>query len=156
MKYTLIDISNEKTLAVLDTQQPSFVDVKANLRGNALLVNNKSKTGYYLFSKKLDVCTVATPYGQLTLRLGRGELGAGEGQAASTSKAIKSSMPGKVVRLLCKEGDVVEKNQPILIIEAMKMENEIRASIAGRVTQVAVTEGKKVETGELLVKIDKT
>lgn len=156
MKYTLIDVVNDKTLAVVDMEEPTLSAVQARLRGRALLVKNKNNVSFYLCATKAGVCTVATPFGQLTVRVERGEQTESQGSAIQSSKAVKSSMPGKVVRIMCKEGDVVTKNQPILIIEAMKMENEIRAPLGGVVGQIAVAEGKKVETGELLVKITKT
>jgi biotin carboxyl carrier protein len=61
-------------------------------------------------------------------------------------------MPGKIVRILVKLGDVVAKDQPILVMEAMKMENQIKATQAGKVSKISVTEGQALETGaELLV-----
>jgi biotin carboxyl carrier protein len=61
-------------------------------------------------------------------------------------------MPGKVVRLLVNEGDSVEEGQGLVVVEAMKMENEIGAPKAGRVNSIAVEAGQAVEAGaELLV-----
>jgi biotin carboxyl carrier protein len=64
---------------------------------------------------------------------------------------LKSIMPGVVVRLLVKEGEAVEKDQPLLILEAMKMQNEIAAPAAGRVAAVHVREGQAVSSGARLV-----
>ena len=63
-------------------------------------------------------------------------------------------MPGKVVELLVQAGEAVEKDQGIIIIEAMKMENEIRAPVAGTVKAVHVEAGQAVESGELLVELE--
>jgi biotin carboxyl carrier protein len=60
---------------------------------------------------------------------------------------IRAQMPGKIIRLMVEVGQVVQKDQPILVMEAMKMENEIRASQAGQVSQLKVVEGQAVETG---------
>ena len=61
-------------------------------------------------------------------------------------------MPGKVVRLLVGVGDEVEQGQGVIVVEAMKMENEIAATRAGRVRSFAVETGQTVESGaELLV-----
>jgi biotin carboxyl carrier protein len=60
-------------------------------------------------------------------------------------------MPGKVIRVLVKAGDSVAARQPLVVIEAMKMENEIAAPRAGTVGEVAVGEGDPVEAGRLLV-----
>lgn len=64
---------------------------------------------------------------------------------------IRASMPGKVVKVLCKVGDVVKPGQALLIIEAMKMENELRASGGGKVESIAVREGQTVEGGQALL-----
>ena len=62
-------------------------------------------------------------------------------------------MPGKVVRVLVKSGDVVHARQGLVVIEAMKMENELRAARAGTVTEVPAREAMSVEAGTLLVVI---
>jgi biotin carboxyl carrier protein len=62
-------------------------------------------------------------------------------------------MPGKVVRVLVKAGDRVAARQPVVVVEAMKMENELRASREGTVAEVHVREGMSVDAGALLVVI---
>lgn len=66
---------------------------------------------------------------------------------------VKSVMPGVVVSLLVNEGDVVEEGQPLLVLEAMKMQNEIAAPVAGVVKRVHVREGEAVSAGAKLVEI---
>ncbi len=63
---------------------------------------------------------------------------------------LKSIMPGVVIKLLVKENDTVAKDQPLLILEAMKMQNEIAAPAAGRVRSVHVREGQAVASGAKL------
>jgi pyruvate carboxylase subunit B len=63
---------------------------------------------------------------------------------------LKSVMPGVVVKLLVSEGQTVEKDQPLLILEAMKMQNEIGAPAAGRVAALHVKEGQPVASGAKL------
>ena len=67
---------------------------------------------------------------------------------------IISEMPGKVARLLVAEGDEVNEGQPVMVIEAMKMENEISTPKAGQVKGVAVSAGENVEGGAVLMVID--
>jgi glutaconyl-CoA decarboxylase len=62
-------------------------------------------------------------------------------------------MPGKIWKLHAKEGDVIAEGQIVLILEAMKMENEIFAPVAGTVSQILVKEGDSVNTGDTLVVI---
>jgi biotin carboxyl carrier protein len=60
-------------------------------------------------------------------------------------------MPGRVVRVLVTEGLDVEAGEGLVVIEAMKMENELKAPRKGRVSEVAVQEGQAVDAGALLV-----
>jgi biotin carboxyl carrier protein len=66
---------------------------------------------------------------------------------------LRAPIPGKVVKALVKVGDQVSAGQALLVIEAMKMENEVRAPRAARVTALAVTEGAAVETGQDLLSL---
>ncbi len=74
--------------------------------------------------------------------------------AAHASEArVTSPMPGKVIRVLVEDGQDVTAGQGLLILEAMKMENEIRAPIAGKVKRVHVQAAQMVMPAELLVEI---
>ena len=64
---------------------------------------------------------------------------------------ITAPMPGRVVRLLVSEGDEVKAHQPLVVVEAMKMANELRSPHGGRIKEITVTEGVSVEAGRLLV-----
>jgi biotin carboxyl carrier protein len=67
---------------------------------------------------------------------------------------VKAVMPGVVVRVLVEEGARVEAGQPLLILEAMKMQNEIAATVAGTVSRLHVEAGRAVAAGERLIQID--
>lgn len=77
----------------------------------------------------------------------------GQRKKASEPGHVTAAMPGSVVDVLVKEGDVVDVGQGILVTEAMKMENEIQALVAGRVMHVYVNKGDRVTPGEILVEI---
>jgi pyruvate carboxylase len=66
---------------------------------------------------------------------------------------LGASIPGTVLKVLVKEGDVVKEGQSLVVIEAMKMETNITAALAGKVEKVTVTEGQQVKAGELLIKL---
>ena len=87
------------------------------------------------------------------LRAGEEHLTASEGGRKKAVR-VRAQMPGKIVRVLAKAGAAIDKDQPLLVMEAMKMENEIRAPQAGQVKDVKVTEGQAVETGADLVILD--
>ena len=67
---------------------------------------------------------------------------------------VTAPMPGKVVRVLVKPGDDVQARQGLVVVEAMKMENELRAAGPGRVRAVFVREGQSVEAGSALVAVE--
>ena len=71
--------------------------------------------------------------------------------AAGQEKIVKSPMPGRVVKVLVAPGQVVEIGQGLLVLEAMKMENEVRAKAAGTVAEIHVAAGATVEGGAKLV-----
>ena len=83
-------------------------------------------------------------------RWGRREEG---GASGSGPQRILAPMPGKIVRILVKTGEAVIARQPIAVVEAMKMENELRAARDGTVSEIHTRDGAPVEAGTLLVVI---
>ena len=80
----------------------------------------------------------------------------GQTGAASASGQVKlsSPMPGKVVRVLLKAGDEVAERQGVLVVEAMKMQNEVQSPKAGKIAEIKVSEGQTVNAGEALAVIE--
>jgi biotin carboxyl carrier protein len=76
------------------------------------------------------------------------------GASADGLAEIKTMMPGKVVRLVASAGDHVEKGDSILVVEAMKMQNDLKASKTGVVKEIRVSEGSTVAAGEVLAVIE--
>jgi biotin carboxyl carrier protein len=72
---------------------------------------------------------------------------------AAGNDAMTSPMPGTILKILVNVGDEVKENQPLLILEAMKMENEVVASANGKVTGLHVTLGQVVNAGDPLITI---
>lgn len=75
-------------------------------------------------------------------------------RAASGPEAVRAPMPGKVVKVLCAAGDPVAAGQGLVVVEAMKMENELRAPRDGVVKAVQVKEGQAVEALQTLVTLE--
>jgi pyruvate carboxylase subunit B len=73
---------------------------------------------------------------------------------AGTRQELRAQMPGKIVKVLVSAGDPVERDQGLVIIEAMKMENELKSEVSGVVADVRVREGETVESGALLLVIE--
>jgi biotin carboxyl carrier protein len=64
---------------------------------------------------------------------------------------VTAPMPGKVVRILVSAGDLVETSQGLVVVEAMKMQNELKAARPGRVTEIRAREGETVAAGDVLM-----
>jgi biotin carboxyl carrier protein len=106
------------------------------------------------------------PDGTLTLHTGLAEYHAevsdprswrGRRQGAVEAEGrqqITAPMPGKVVRLLVKQGDSVEAGQGLLVVEAMKMQNEIRSPKSGKIEKLFAQEGQPVNAGEVLLWVE--
>jgi biotin carboxyl carrier protein len=73
---------------------------------------------------------------------------------ADGPRVIKASMPGRVVRVLAARGDAVEANQGVVVIEAMKMQNELKSPKAGTVVEMRVASGDTVTAGDVLAVIE--
>jgi biotin carboxyl carrier protein len=69
---------------------------------------------------------------------------------AEGSQRVIAPMPGKVVRVLAKVGDAIEAGKGILVVEAMKMQNEVRSPKSGKIERLLVSEGQAVSAGEVL------
>jgi biotin carboxyl carrier protein len=75
----------------------------------------------------------------------------GASAAGTGPRSTVSPMPGRIVKVLVKPGDMVAAHQGLVVVEAMKMENELRAPQAGRVTEVKVADGMSVDAGAVLI-----
>lgn len=73
---------------------------------------------------------------------------------AEGRQLIAAPMPGKIIRVLVRAGEKVQAAQGLLVVEAMKMQNEIRSPKSGTVEKLLVQEGQPVNAGEVLVWID--
>jgi biotin carboxyl carrier protein len=117
---------------------------------------------------RAEVLAVSPQVGQVRLAMGGLEYAAevvdeAHARLASVAAAhggghahleLKAPMPGLLVRLLCAVGEEVEPGQPLVVLQAMKMENELALPRGGKVTQVQVEAGQTVEQGQTLVVVD--
>ena len=74
-----------------------------------------------------------------------------KGKTGGSEKLVKAPMPGRIVKLLVASGDDVEAGQPLLVMEAMKMENEIKAKTSGKIADILVKVGETVEGNAKLI-----
>ena len=76
------------------------------------------------------------------------------GSAQGGERRVLAPMPGRILRVLVKVGDLVEARQGLVVMEAMKMENELTIAEPGRVKEITVAEGASVEAGRVLVIVE--
>ena len=79
---------------------------------------------------------------------------AAAGHKASGKRELRAAMPGIVVAVKAKEGDVVEEGQTLVVLEAMKMQNPLGAETSGKVTRVLCKQGEAVAGGALLMELE--
>ena len=97
----------------------------------------------------VDVMGLSTEVGVVDPR--RKSLRLSGAQAGGT---LSTQMPGRIVRLLASPGDLVTKGQPVMVVEAMKMENEMKSPVNGVIAEIFVAEGQVVEAGTKLARIE--
>lgn len=78
----------------------------------------------------------------------------GEERTSEGTLLVKAPMPGKVIKICVSEKDEVRKNQTLAIVEAMKMENEIKASVDGTIKEIHVTAGDLVDSEMPLIELE--
>jgi biotin carboxyl carrier protein len=137
--------------------QPAEIDVRRTDLGLSLVFRDDGRS--------VDAATTARGGGEWFVQLphvalspvvdGRRFRRASTETAAGTGEQrILAPMPGRIVRVLVKPGESVDVRQGLVVVEAMKMENELSTPRAGRVKDVLVAEGASVEAGRLLVVIE--
>lgn len=77
-----------------------------------------------------------------------------KGSGFGGDEELKAGMPGKIIEIFAKQGDLVKANKPLLIMEAMKMENEMRTSRDVKIKEICIKQGDSVETGAILIKFE--
>jgi len=126
---------------------PPAADPRTSRRSHLVGVEERraGKVVVHVDGRPVSV-TLPAPQGRASRQPGLRADGSGPEQ-------VIAPMPGRVIKMLVKPGDRVAPRQPVVIIEAMKMQNELRALRAGTVSDVCVTEGVLVDAGAPLVVI---
>jgi biotin carboxyl carrier protein len=143
LRYTVGKIEGEASVAVAHG-------------GHALLFQMQEKVVAARIAHVHETFHVATREHSLTCKVypeSRFLAARLQGRSGGAKGALLAQMPGRVVRLMVSEGDRVEQGEGVLILEAMKMENEVRAPISGTIKGVFVVEGGDVKAGELMVEV---
>jgi biotin carboxyl carrier protein len=135
----------EMDVAWVDADTLSLIDTQSGIAREVALTPRGSE---------VDVAVGGTVYRVVAVNKGQTPSaveGARSDLFSIQDGRVTAPMPGRVVRVLVAVGDKVTARQPVVVMEAMKMENELRAGKDGSVTQVLVQEGMAVDTGAVLV-----
>ncbi|KXX70339.1 biotin/lipoyl-containing protein [Flammeovirga sp. SJP92] len=166
----MLNISvNDKVYSILKDKQSVVIDNKnynieyKETHPNVFNVNHEGQR------YDIEILTADTSYKNVTLKINGkkvnleakskldqllDQLGMNT-KKGSQENLIKAPMPGKVLELLCKEGDQIEENENLIILEAMKMENILKAPMSGIIKKIDTAEGNSVDKGHVLIEIEK-
>jgi biotin carboxyl carrier protein len=142
-------------LSLIVREAPATIDGAAGKDGSALAPPVAGGRSHEVaIAPNAATGQLAVSIGGITLAAGlnsrRRARGGDAGSSRSGPQRLVAPMPGKVVRVLVKVGDAVIARQPLVVVEAMKMENELRAIADGVVLEIHAREGQSVDPGTLL------
>ncbi|MEX2273647.1 MAG: biotin/lipoyl-containing protein [Vicinamibacterales bacterium] len=142
------------TFTITIDGEPLTVDVRPTAEGYSLLVDGRVIDAAVTDGISRGDLVVHLPSVSVPVSIDANRRRGRAARHAEGEQRIVAPMPGRVLRVLVSQGDSVEVRQPVVVIEAMKMENELRATKAGTIKEVAVEPGASVEAGRLLVVIE--
>lgn len=157
-KTTEITLNGDNDTAIVDGSETTY-QFSGPQNGRYLLrighklytIDNVSKNGKtveFTLDGKWVTSEVKTDQDLLLEKLGF------KTDTAASAGTLNAPMPGRILELLVAEGDEVELGDPIAILEAMKMENELKAPISGTIASITVSENTNVEKNQLLLEIE--
>jgi biotin carboxyl carrier protein len=150
-----IDSKDGKFLVKLGGKQYNVDSQRISENCLSLLVDGKAYTVFVAEDKTKKYISVQGE--QFCVEEAKSEAETRSVAEAATLKGIptiSSPMPGKIVKILVREGDKVRKGQGLVIVEAMKMENEIRSPGAGIVKKINFKEGNLVDTTDPIIELE--
>jgi pyruvate carboxylase subunit B len=141
----------------IDGESPVRVDVAKTPRTIfSLLIGNRQWEGSVDAKDdgSFDVHVGASAFDIQVIDERRKLLSGAAAVPVGSRQELRAQMPGKIVKVLVAPGDRVERDQGLVIIEAMKMENELKAEVEGVIADVRAREGETVESGALLLVVE--
>ncbi len=111
------------------------------------IIRSRQNRYEILFNDISYTFTIETPFSLKRLKVLKSSLGKAE------SEIIKAPMPGKIIEVLVRDGAAVLRGEPLLILEAMKMQNEIQSPVNGHITRVLAKSGTNVMKDDVLIEI---
>lgn len=130
-------------------------DVSAEfINPDEVLLNVDGRVFNVTLSRKADVRSVYVNGRRFQVERTAASRVSGQERGRSRRKDVSVSMPGRVVRILAEEGSQVMEGQPVMILEAMKMQNEIKAPRSGTLRRLGARAGVTVEAGAVLFTVE--
>ncbi len=148
------------------TAEPKDGGVDVTVNGNIYSISHDGPGRFFVVidGKKKSACCVIKDNKayvdidgvllELAIPSEDGINGVGGGGIVGEKDKVYAPMPGKVVKLLVKEGDEVTKKQPLVIVEAMKMENQVNSPSDGKVKIINFADGDQVDTDTPIIELD--
>lgn len=151
-KLNLKEKNKDQVQVILDEKEytvsaeflkPNFLLLNINGRVfETIISSNASSYAVYVNGKRFEV-KKKTEAQILAKKAGK-----------SKRREVKTSMPGKIVKVFLREGQEVKKGQAVLILQAMKMQNEVKSPQAGKLVKVGPKAGDSIEAGALLFTVE--
>jgi len=139
LNWDFVELAHQKSYHIIKENKSYSVEVLKFDRAQKLLFLR-------INDRELQV-TIQDARDQLLEKLGVSQ------KRSETLNDIKAPMPGKVLEIKVQEGQTIEKGDPVLILEAMKMENLIKSPGAGTVKSIQIKEGQSVEKNQVLIRL---
>lgn len=144
--FYVVSIGESSFEAQIEVIGPNVISIlKGNNSYKTYIAGDKGKYSVHILGQQFEV--------QEPSQAESGFL-EGEGRSQADELVVKAPMPGKVIKINVKEGEGVRKNQTLAIVEAMKMENEIKASLEGSVKKIHASAGDLVDTTSPLIELE--
>lgn len=154
-RFLSVKEENGQFLVLLDDKKSIHADLVKTAKSFNLILNNRSFTVSLVSTN--NHFEVQINGKQVSIELLSEQKKAQQklkGSELSGAGTIIAKMPGKIVKILAQVGEEVHDGQSIIIMEAMKMENELKAHSKGVIKEIRVKEGDSVEAGTLLVVLE--
>ncbi len=145
VEYLLTGASTQAGQASVATTMPGVFSVLLGARSFTVAVARRGSELEVWAGGRRHIVALADP---------RDRAGKADRTSASGPVEIRAQMPGKVIKLLVQQGVMVEAGQGVIIVEAMKMQNEMKSPKDGAVRKIQAAEGSTVAAGETLMVIE--
>ena len=149
-----VDVRQEEKQHVVVIGAKEYLVDEINIKDNSASFRIGDKRHNFYFARCNDKIHIALDGEYYMIGLTSGSRYGAEGPGQKGDNVIASSMPGLLVKLSVKVGDKIKSGDTLVIVEAMKMQNELRSPVDGEVKQVNFKEGEQVDAFQTIIQIE--